>query len=158
MEENGCEPYAFSKQSFDVTSRFGIVQLSQQAYADDHTLVNRSLRGAQRSLDLVARWLDWTQCMHAKPAKCKSLGLSRTNVWFRDPTDQKTYSAFDPKLTIAGCTVTFIADDPFKCLGRLMYANLSDTEQRKLVITQMTTDMQTIDNTPLKGIAKRLVV
>ena len=64
--------------------------------------------------------------MNAKPSKCKSLGLSRTNVWFRDATDQNTYSAFDPKLTIAGCTVTFIAYDPFRFLGRLMYANISD--------------------------------
>ena len=154
VEENGCEPYAFSEKPFNITSRFGIVQLSQHAYADGHTLVNRSLRGAQRSLDLVSQWLDWTRCMKAKPKKCKSLGLSRTNVWFRDATDQTTYSAFDPKLNIGGCKVTFIEDDPFKFLGRLIFATLSDTEQRANLITKMTTDMHTIDQTPLKGIAK----
>ena len=65
VEENGSEPYAVADKQFNITSRFGIVQLLQQAYADDHALANRSIRGAQLYIDLVSRWLYWTRCMAA---------------------------------------------------------------------------------------------
>ena len=58
VNENGYDPYAFSIDNFAATSKFGFVQLLQQAYADDHTLINRSIGGAQHSLDLVSQWLE----------------------------------------------------------------------------------------------------
>ena len=155
VEDNGFDPYAFSHDNFDVTSQFGFVQLLQQAYADAHTLITRSIEGAQRSLDLVSLWLEWTSCMRAKPRKCKSLGLSRTNVSFRDAdADEKTFSAFNPHLTISGCAIVFLANDPFKCLGRVLFSDLSDSNQRSLLLQQITNDMTKVDAIPLKGIAK----
>ncbi len=147
VEKLGQEPYAFSEKDFDLKSKYGMIQLLQQAYADDHTLLNRSLRGSQHSLNLVWIWLEWTRCMNAKPPKCRSLGLSRTNVWFRNPlSDEKTYSAFDPKLIFAGSPIAFIGKDPFKSLGRLVFATLSDSHQRKQLIQQVKDNMQIIDN------------
>ena len=155
VEKHGCDPYALSDTSFDARSKYGIIQLLQQAYADDHTLVNRSISGAQRSLDIISHWLEWTNCMKAKPGKCKSVGISRTNVWFRKPTvGDKTYSAFDPELVISGSQISFIAHVPFKFLGRIIFANLSDADQRDKVITQFKADMEKVDTIQLKGIAK----
>ena len=73
--------------------------------------------------------------MRAKPRKCKSLGLSRTNVSFRDvhPGD-KTYSAFDPGLTISDSTITFLHDDPFKFLGRILFSHFADYDQRSRLL------------------------
>ena len=57
VEDNGFGPYAFPHDNVDATSQFGFVQLLKQAYDDEHTLVNQSIEGAQRSLDLVSQWL-----------------------------------------------------------------------------------------------------
>ena len=93
--------------------------------------------------------------MRAKRRKSKHLGLSRTNVSFRDAdADDKTFSAFDPHLNISGCIIAFLADDPFKFLGRVFFSNLSDSTQRSLLLQQVKKDMTKLDKIPIKGIAK----
>ena len=95
--------------------------------------------------------------MKAKPHKCKSLGLSRTNVSFRNPTPYATrFSAFDPTLTISGCEIAFLAHNPFKFLGRVIFTDLSDVTQRASVFTQLPADMPLIYTTPLKRYRKSL--
>ena len=39
VDDTGFDPYAFSHDNFDTKSQFGFVQLLQQAYADDYTLI-----------------------------------------------------------------------------------------------------------------------
>ena len=93
--------------------------------------------------------------MRAKPRKCKSLGLSRTNVSFRNPLlNDKTFSAFDPGLTISGSKITFLANEPFRFLGRILFSDLSDSNQRACLLTQIAEYMALVDTTPLKAIAK----
>ena len=73
--------------------------------------------------------------MRAKPHKCKSLGLSRTNVLFRDANaDEKTYSGVDPKLTISGNAIAYLASDTFKFRGRVLFSDLSDSDQRSRLL------------------------
>jgi hypothetical protein len=70
----GTNPYVF-KSNFDLKSKYGLIELLQLVYADDHTLINSTKLGAQRALNLIQKWLSWTECMKAKPVKCKCLAL-----------------------------------------------------------------------------------
>ena len=136
-------------------AKHGIIEVGQEGYADDHTLLNRTPRGTQDELNLISRWLKWTLSMMAKPSKCRSFGLCRNNVSYRagDP-NTKTYTPFDPKLFIVGCLIRFIGNDPFKFLGRIVYTHLTDYAQRKLVLDKLHEDMHIVDAIHLKGIAK----
>ncbi len=80
VKDNGTEPYAFSNTTLNLKAKHGIIEVDQEGYADDHTLLNRTPRGAQCGLDLISRWLKWILSMMAKPPKCRSFELYRNNV------------------------------------------------------------------------------
>ena len=60
----GTNPYVFSS-NFDLKSKYGLIEILQLIYADDHTIINSSKLGAQRVLDLIQKWLALTECMEA---------------------------------------------------------------------------------------------
>ena len=131
VKQHVIDPYVFSVKNFDLHSRFGELELSQSVYADDHTTANRSTQGAQHSCNNITSWLFWTRCMAAKPKKSRSLGMSLSELSFRKqkPSD-KTYSAFNPDLSISQSAIAFIGYEPMPYVGRHICADLSDTEQR----------------------------
>ena len=107
------------------------------AYADDLTIVTKTPKANQKTLDEVQSFLEWTRTMAAKPSKCRSLARK---VFMLSSNDDrrydwsKSYSSYDSRLSIAGTPIPFIADEPFKFLGRRVYEDLDErVEQRKLV-------------------------
>ena len=141
-------PYVFS-QSFDSKRKFGLIELSQLVYADDHTLINRTLRGAQSNLDSVYKWLCWTKCMEAKPSKCKSLSFCQP-----DSSTGSSYGAVIGNLRIGNHLIADIGDNPFKFLGRLILKSLSDIALRDSVLQIFKEHMSLVDSQFLKGAAK----
>ena len=47
----------------------------QMSYVDDYTAIASSPEGAQLILDAVDNYLSWTECMRAKPLKCRALAF-----------------------------------------------------------------------------------
>ena len=124
-EQYGTDPYVFSSD-FNLKAKYGQVELLQLAYADDHTTINRSIAGAQSSLDLIQEWLGWTKCMRAKPIKCKCLALAFD-------AKSQSYGQLDPNLKIGQHKVKDIAQKPFKFLGRFLEGNLKDKSQAEIL-------------------------
>ena len=103
-----------------------------EAYADDLALATRNAEGNQICCNKADEWLKWTETMMAKPKKCISFGIKRFNDYKSErftPINEdkgKTYSPFDPMLTIAGKPMHYILnpndkefkDRHFKFLGR----------------------------------------
>ena len=83
VKQHVIDPVVFSDKNFDLHSRFGKMELSQSVYADDHSTANRSIQGAQHSCNKNSSWLFWSRCMAAKPPKCRSLGMSLSELSFR---------------------------------------------------------------------------
>ena len=159
VKQHSYSPYVFKDRNFNLSSKYGNMELSQLVYADDHTTANGSTEGAQHSENLISTWLFWTKCMRAKPPKCRSLGLSRYDLKDRllsPPTS--TYSAFDPKLTISNIPIPFIGDNPFKFLGRKLFASLSETAQRRETIHLFEKYLSIIDAQFLNGGREGLVI
>ena len=148
VDQYRIDPYVFS-QSFDSKRKFGLIELSQLVYADDHTLINRTLRGAQSNLDSVYKWLCWTKCMEAKPSKCKSLSFCQP-----DSSTGSSYGAVIGNLRIGNHLIADIGDNPFKFLGRLILKSLSDIALRDSVLQIFNDHMSLVDSQFLKGAAK----
>jgi hypothetical protein len=101
-----------------------------KAYADDLALVTKTPDGNQTACDRSNDWLKWTETMAAKPRKCVSLAMKQFDRRYPctrfTPYETTKYSAFDPKLQIAGKPIRFIVDPKtpgfkgfhFKFLGR----------------------------------------
>ena len=70
------------------------------------------------------------------------------------PYEDKVYSAFDPLLLIAGQSLAFIADQPFKYLGRKIWATLSEALQRSEVMDRLQFLLRTVEEKPLTGMMK----
>ena len=131
ISRHGSNPYVFS-QSFDLNKKYGLLELSQLVYADDHTLVNNTAEGVQRTLDKIYVWLKWTQCMKAKPSKCKSLAFGYT------PVPHRQYGSVSACLHIGDSAIADISDAPFKFLGRLIYKDTSKSAlKQKLLVDFM---------------------
>ena len=104
--------------------------------------------GAQHALDLVDKFLIWTNCMKAKPSKCRSLCLTKK------ASGAQSYVHFDGRLHIGQHSIQSIAENPFKFLGRFISYNLSDRDQRAELVQKFEQYMDTVDQVPLKGASK----
>jgi len=142
----GTDPYVFS-QAFDLNSKFGLIELFQLVYADDHTIINRSLSGAQSTLDLVQKWLTWTDCMKAKPSKCRCLALINHST-----STSHSYGPIKAGLKIGSHLIIDISD--FKFLGRYISKDLSDKSQQASLFKNFEDYMKIADEEFLKGSAK----
>jgi len=83
------------------------------AYADDLHITTTTKEENQEALDSCQEWLVWSRTMKAKPKKCKSLArkafattAQRRSEDYQSATTWDAYSAYDPKLQIAGQQMT----------------------------------------------------
>ena len=134
------------------------VTIHDLAYADDLSLVARSVTKAQMSLDLTDRFLTWTRTMAAKPGKCRSLALK-----FWSKADERAgrsrllphvYAPYDPELKIAGAAIKFIAHDSFRFLGWEVYHHLNETKQKMAVNQIFEEHMRLVDISDVHGFMK----
>jgi hypothetical protein len=70
INQFGTDPYIWKTKENDSVSHD--LSLMQQAYVDDHTLINSSTAGAQYNLDLLDVVLKWSNCLVLKTQKCFS--------------------------------------------------------------------------------------
>ncbi|MCW2763642.1 MAG: uncharacterized protein JWR85_3843, partial [Marmoricola sp.] len=134
----------------------GHITVFHKAYADDLTIVTRTVQANQLVLDKIDAFLQWTDCMRAKPSKCRCLAR-KSFVNKRDktkPFTKQQHSSFDPGLSIAQQAIEFIKDSPFKFLGRQMFQDLSEKEQAKAVMARFLQHLQLVDGQPLTGAMK----
>ena len=68
----------------------------------------------------MEKWLEWAETMAAKPRKCLA-------------TAMEGGKGKDPHLTIGGASMKWIADKPFKFLGKQICTDGSDGAARKLL-------------------------
>ena len=97
------------------------IEKKQMSYVDDYTAIASSPEDAQLILDALDNYLSWTECMRAKPLKCRALAFKVFRKGVREnftPVSGTKYSAFNPKLSISGQSIPFLGDEPFKFLGR----------------------------------------
>ena len=77
-----------------------IINKLVKAYADDLTLITKSVQGSQLAVDYTQKWLKWTETMKAKPKKCVCVGFKKfgTNVTSTfNPIKNTAFSPFDSK-------------------------------------------------------------
>jgi len=134
------------------------IAIHDLAYADDLSIVARSVSKAQHSLNLIDRFLVWTRTMAAKPSKCRSLALkywSEADVRAgRTRLLDHVYAPYDPELKISGQVMKFIAHKSFKFLGWEVYHHLGETDQKQAVRKAFEGHMELIDNTDVHGFMK----
>jgi hypothetical protein len=136
-----------------------------KAYADDLCLSTTTPEGHQLVINKVDSWLNWTKTMRAKPKKCVSLAFRQFRKGAppsRYVKVQKTdYSAYDPKISIAGKLMNFILRDPssfkgthFKFLGRWLSLELKEGDIKKLFLEKFAELMKITDDDPISGCSK----
>ena len=144
----GTNPYVFST-NFDLKSKYGLIEILQLAYADDHTTTNSTRIGAQTVLNTIYKWLVWTDCMEAKPSKCFCLAL------LNPPSDSpRTYGQVDPELLIGPHRIKDISLNSFKFLGRFVSFNMKDKAQRDSICNIFNEHMTLVDSQFLFGASK----
>ena len=138
-----------------------------KAYADDLTLITKSVQGNQLAVDYTKKWLKWTETMKAKPKKCVCVGFKKfgKNVTSTlNPIKNTAFSPFDPKLQIAGERFRFIFDPSqpddslkkshFKFLGRWSAMALKDSEVADFVKKEFLSFMDLVDESAVNGLMK----
>ena len=130
--------------------------LLRTAFADDIGLMTDLPENNQIVIDRVQELLEWTGSMRLKPVKCRSLAMrvftpGRPSKY--TPAHPLQYSAYDPLLSANGVPMKFIGDDPepFKFLGMLVAADLSDTVARQRIRVKLDQLLELIDQQPLRG-------
>jgi hypothetical protein len=142
------------------------LKLLAEAYADDLAQVTKTVKGNQICCDATDKWLEWTKTMRAKPVKCISWGMKRFCDYKSEKFESingKTYSHFDPKLTIAGKEMNFIInpngdafkDRHFKFLGRQVRYDLNkEHEIKEKIFKDFETDVSKVAKDPVNGLMK----
>ena len=102
-------------------------------YADDIAILTKLASENQQVLEVVQEWLEWTETMKAKPKKCLATALADGRP-------------VDPQLTIKEHRIEWIANKPFKFLGRLTQANASCTEAKRQLAELFNGHVETIDS------------
>ena len=128
--------------------------IAQLAYADDHSLIASNPQNMQLLCNEVAEWLKWTNCMEAKPKKCRALALKRFATNDKGPfkaLQKAQYSSFDPKISISGEPIQNIGDDLFKFLGRKIRYDLDETIPRKEATDLFNGRLHIVDELLIKG-------
>ena len=57
------------------------ISLREPHFADDVAFVTSLPKENQQLLSKTDEFLEWTDCMNAKPVKCKSLALRSVQAW-----------------------------------------------------------------------------
>ena len=155
-----------------------------RAYADDLNLTTSRVDHCQMAIQKCELWLDWTNCMKAKPRKCISMAMKQFDHRIKEekfkPVLDLTYSPFDPELSIGGAKMAFILnpeldakyvdldtepDNPtfdkdlfekshFKFLGRWIHFFAKEKGVQKLIENKFQNDIETVDKSLVNGIMK----
>ena len=141
--------HKFSAQNFELKSNAGRIEILKLIYADDHTIINSSKLGAQRVLDLIQKWLAWTECMEAKPKKCKCLALLN-----RSSNKKNSHGLIDPDLKIGTHKIEHINNSILKFLGRFISFDMKNMTQRKIICESFKTNMKIVDAQFISGASK----
>lgn len=140
----------------------------RKAYADDLALIANNAKNAQLACDRTNSWLNWTETMKAKPAKCVSTGMRQFDKRIKNhsfvPTHNLTYSPFDPKLSIAGKAIKYMYDPEhkdglfegthFKFVGRRIHYLLKEGPVKEWSSDKFLADLQKIGDTKITGFQK----
>ena len=134
------------------------VKIHDLAYADDLSIIAKSPKLAQVSLNVMETFLSWTRTMAAKPRKCKSLAFK---YWChadecagRTRLLKNRFTPFDPELIVSGKKIGFIAHEPFKFLGWKVYHDLGESNQKQDVQDTFERHMKVVDNLHVHGFMK----
>ena len=133
------------------------ISLRDTFFADDVGFVTRRPQDNQLLLDETEEFIEWTNCMAAKPSKCKSLAFAQFKAGCHHqfvPFQDLGYSAFDPLLRIAGEMLGFLETAMFKYLGRKVNLTLEESEQREETTERLTYFLETVEQKPLLGAMK----
>ena len=133
------------------------VPIRETLFADDIAFITRLPAESQKLLVGTDDFLAWTACMAAKPSKCKSLAFAQFKpgcVHTFEPYQNLVYSAFDPRLLIAGQTLEFIKDQAFKFLGRKIFLFLDKQSQRCETRQRLLELLEIVDKCPLMNTHK----
>lgn len=138
-----------------------------KAYADDLSLVTRNAADNQISCDRTHYWLMWTVTMKAKPSKCVSMGMKKFVSSIKNeaftPLFDRTYSPFNPCLSINGHPISFIfspenADsfkgEHFKFLGRWIHYDLDENPIKEKIKRNFLLDLQLVNDSLINGFMK----
>ncbi|XP_072039086.1 uncharacterized protein [Amphiura filiformis] len=122
-------------------------------YADDLTIIAGSVDGCREFLTLVETFLKWTRTMEAKPTKCRSLAMKKSNT-VRTNGRTTTYAPYDPQLHISGKDIPFIHQSSMRFLGQGIFKDLNDKEVRYGVESKLKTLLERVNNDQVNSIAK----
>ena len=118
--------------------------------AHDLQITTKHPRENQGLLDKTDEFLEWTETMKAKPSKCKSIAQKKFDPRYPNneftTSQETTYPAYDPCLTISGKEIEFIRDSHFKYLGRLIQADVGESKIKTLMQEELSNWINTIDS------------
>ena len=128
-----------------------------QGYVDDLTLITATAKQQQQLLNIVADFLEWSN-MQAKPQKCKSFAMkvftpSSDNQSFQ-PSSDKAYSSYDPKLNIQGEPIPFLGGKPFKMLGKYVSGNNEKEDNKRRLLGKLKDFLEKVEKSSINGIQK----
>jgi len=137
------------------------VELLTSAYADDLQITTSKPEYNQKMINLVDQFLSWSQTMMANPAKCYTLAMKRFDNRYNNskyvPFTSKSYSQYNPGLSISGSTIVPIPLSGFKYLGVRIEPTLTEFVSRQKIIETLTQHMTTVHNVPLANTAKLFI-
>ena len=97
----------------------------------------------------------------ANPAKCYTLAMKRFDNRYNNskyvPFTSKSYSQYNPGLSISGSTIAPIPLSGFKYLGVRIEPTLSEFVSQQKIIETLTQHMTTVHNVPLANTAKLFI-
>ena len=129
------------KEAIDMKKKTLKVGKIVTGYADDVAAITEWPSQNQKVINAMEEWLDWSETMKAKPRKCLA-------------TAMEGGKGKDPHLTIGGASMKWIADKPFKFLGKQICTDGSDKAARKLLLQKFEKYVAKIDEAPLTGSQK----
>jgi len=149
IDQKGVQPYVFKQESPDGKK----LSLLQQAYVDDHTLVNSSVDGANYNIRQLRIVLEWSRCLVIKVPKCYTLAFADRR-WKEGDEKGLSFGPFDPKIVFGSETLKFIGEESFKFLGRKTWASKSTKKALECTFKSFESDLSLIDKVPVSGASK----
>ena len=123
-----------SRKDLGFTLPQSSITINHLLYADDACIISNTPAGCQHLLDMVQRWLEWSQ-LKAKVPKCRSMAIQGKRV--------------SPTLTISGSEIPPAEDGAFKFLGMPVRVYNSNDDARSSLRGSLQQMLTAIDQTPL---------
>ena len=121
---------------------FSSQKSSKKAFADDLTLLGKSLKEIKQLMVVVEDYLAWTVNMKAKPSKSLCMAMK---------VKDGKYVSFDPCLELSGARIPSIDQKPMKFLGMWIYVDLEVKELREEVKKKLERMLEKISADTITG-------